>query len=124
MTSFTSQDEIDPCRDAFLSFDKDRSGTIDAWELRQVLESMGQKPTDEEIFNLIALVDDNMSNTIDFPEFLKVIKIQKEKAGSADDESDIIDAYVACGGNVDKTGVVHKDTLVKIIKKGLRSSDQ
>ena len=33
---------------------------------------MGQKPTDEEVFNLIALVDDNMSNTIDFPEFLKV----------------------------------------------------
>ena len=100
---------------------------------------MGQKPTDEEVFNLIALVDDNMSNTIDFPEFLKVcfahdvahggfrfhqfrhvdpnrsrhcysslpyhphkmqfncavyigdqvIKIQKQKAKSVDDESDI-----------------------------------
>jgi hypothetical protein len=33
-----SQDEIDSCRDAFLAFDKDRSGTIDVWELRQVLE--------------------------------------------------------------------------------------
>ena len=73
---------------------------------------MGQKPTDEEVFNLIALVDDNMSNTIDFPEFLKVrhmchapsctkgqlfifvfsnqvIKIQKQKAKNVDDESDI-----------------------------------
>ena len=37
-----TQDEIDGCRDAFLAFDKDRSGTIDVWELRQVLEAMGQ----------------------------------------------------------------------------------
>ena len=33
-----AQEEIDSCRDAFLAFDKDRSGTIDVWELRQVLE--------------------------------------------------------------------------------------
>jgi len=33
-----SQEEIDSCRDAFLAFDKDRSGTIDVWELRAVLE--------------------------------------------------------------------------------------
>ena len=45
-----TQDEIDGCRDAFLAFDKDRSGTIDVSELRQVLEAMGQKPTEEELF--------------------------------------------------------------------------
>jgi len=32
-----SQEDIDGCRQAFLAFDKDRSGTIDVWELRQVL---------------------------------------------------------------------------------------
>lgn len=52
-----SQDEIDGCRDAFLAFDKDRSGTIDVWELRQVLEAMGQKPTEEELFQMISEVD-------------------------------------------------------------------
>lgn len=31
-----TQEEIDGCRDAFLAFDKDRSGNIDVWELRQV----------------------------------------------------------------------------------------
>ena len=67
-----TQDEIDGCRDAFLAFDKDRSGTIDVWELRQVLEAMGQKPTEEELFQMISEVDDNMSGSIDFGEFLKV----------------------------------------------------
>ena len=33
-----TQEEIDGCRDAFLAFDKDRSGSIDVWELKQVLQ--------------------------------------------------------------------------------------
>lgn len=34
-----TQEEIDGCRDAFLAFDKDRSGNIDVWELRQVMDA-------------------------------------------------------------------------------------
>ena len=47
-----SQEEIDGCREAFLAFDKDRSGTIDVWELRQVLEAMGQAPSEDELFQV------------------------------------------------------------------------
>lgn len=111
-----SQDEIDACREAFLAFDKDGSGTIDVWELRQVLEAMGQQPTEEELFQMISEVDEDMSGAIDFAEFLQVIDNQKDRAALYDDESDMVDAFVACGGKSDKTGVVLKDTLVKIIK--------
>ena len=111
-----SQEEIDGCRDAFLAFDKDRSGTIDVWELRQVLEAMGQKPTEEELFQMISEVDENMSGSIDFAEFLKVIENQKERAENFDDENDMIDAFVARGGEPDKGGHVRRETLVKIIK--------
>lgn len=47
--------------------------------LAQVLEAMGQKPTEEELFQMISEVDDNMSGSIDFPEFLKVrgLKIKR-----------------------------------------------
>ena len=85
-----TQEEIDGCREAFLAFDKDRSGTIDVWELRQVLETMGQKPTEEELFQMISEVDDNMSGSIDFAEFIKVIEAQKERAEAFDDESDMM----------------------------------
>ncbi|KAG5185627.1 EF hand-containing protein [Tribonema minus] len=112
-----TQEEIDGCRDAFLAFDKDRSGNIDVWELRQVLEAMGQKPTEEELFQMISEVDDNMSGSIDFSEFLKVIENQKMRAESFDDETDMIDAFVACGGLANKSGHVKRDTLVKIIKQ-------
>lgn len=112
-----SQDEIDACREAFLAFDKDRSGTIDVWELRQVLEAMGQQPTEEELFQMISEVDEDMSGAIDFAEFLQVIDNQKDRAALYDDESDMIDAFVACGGCPDKTGCVKKSVLVKIIKQ-------
>lgn len=53
-TMVLSQEDIDGCRQAFLAFDKDRSGTIDVWELRQVLEAMGQAPTEDELFQMIS----------------------------------------------------------------------
>lgn len=38
-----TQDEIDGCRDAFLAYDKDHSGSIEVWELKEVLEG-GSRP--------------------------------------------------------------------------------
>lgn len=112
-----TQEEIDACREAFLAFDKNRNGSIDVWELRQVLEMMGQKPTDEEIFQMMSEVDENMMGSIDFADFLKVIEKQKEKTLNYDDDSDLVDAYVACGGHPDKSGYILKDTIVRIIKQ-------
>ena len=38
------------------------------------------------------------------------------RAENFDDETDMIDAFVACGGCADKSGHVQRDTLVRIIK--------
>uniref|UniRef100_A0A7S4JWG6 EF-hand domain-containing protein n=1 Tax=Odontella aurita TaxID=265563 RepID=A0A7S4JWG6_9STRA len=65
---------------------------------------------------MISEVDDNMSGSIDFGEFLKVVEGQKQRAENVDDETDMIDAFVACGGQADKGGHVKRDTLIKIIK--------
>ena len=111
-----SQEDIDECRQAFMAFDKDRSGTIDVWELRHVLEAMGQAPTEDELFQMISEVDENMSGSIDFGEFLKVVESQKNRAANLDDEHDMIDAFVACGGQPDKGGHVKRETLIRIIK--------
>ena len=47
-------------------------------------QAMGQKPTEEELFQMISEVDENMSGSIDFAEFLKVIENQKERAENFD----------------------------------------
>ena len=82
---------------------------------------MGQDPSDEEIFQMIADVDDDGSNEIDFGEFCKVIQIQKAASAGQSDETDTIDAFIALGGNADKSGQVSADKLRGIIKE-VRSS--
>lgn len=116
-----SQEEIDGCRDAFLAYDTDRSGTIDQWELREVLKSMGQNPTEEELFTMISEVDDNGSNSIDFPEFLQVMARRKLEVANQDDQ-DILDAWVAVGGDPPTVaggipgGFVDTKKLIQIVK--------
>lgn len=65
---------------------------------------------------MISEVDENMSGSIDFGEFVKVVEQQKERASTFDDDDDMLDAFVACGGQEDKSGHVKRGTLVKIIK--------
>ena len=64
----------------------------------------------------IVLVPNNMSGSIDFGEFLKVVEGQKNRAATMGDENDMIDAFAACGGRPDKSGHVKKETIIKIIK--------
>ena len=78
---------------------------------------MGQNPTEEELFQMISEVDDDHSGEIEFVEFLQVIEKQKIRAAEFDDESDFIDAFVACGGGGDKSGHVTRTVLVQLIKR-------
>lgn len=48
-----SPEELQQCRRAFASFDRNGSGTIDVRELRAALEAMGQHVTEEELFVMI-----------------------------------------------------------------------
>jgi calmodulin len=153
-----SQEDITACREAFVKFDKDGSGTvrgarssrdrsqaarcashfwypkclaltfstprltpsrspqIDASELKATLNAMGQNPTEEEIFQMISQVDDDNSGEIEFAEFMKVIENQKASAAKASDETDTIEAFVALGGNADKTGEISTEKLRAVVK--------
>ncbi len=52
----------------------------------------------------------------EFGEFVRVLTKQKEKVIADNDETDLVDAFMACGGNADKSGCVERSTLVRIIK--------
>ena len=57
----------------FITF-QDGSGTISNKELLHVLRSIGQNPTEDEILELVMESDLNGDGTIDFSEFLEMMK--------------------------------------------------
>ena len=111
-----TKEEEAKCFEAFSAFDKDSSGKIDANELRIVLEMMGQKTTEEEIFRMIAEADAENPGEISYPQFKHVIAEQK-KNQSQSNEEDTLDAFVAMGGQEDGNGFIDADRLIKIIKE-------
>ncbi len=109
-----SEREIDKARLAFLEYDKDGSGSIDHYELKFMLEKMDIKASEADIFNMISEIDSDQSGEISFSEFLKVIDYQKS-LNANNDTADILSAYIACGGNPDKSGHVDRRVISKII---------
>ena len=69
---------------------QDGSGAISSKELLGVMRAMGQNPTEDELLNLVMEVDLDGNGTIEFPEFLEMMKT---KAGEVDQESDLREAF-------------------------------
>lgn len=57
---------------------QDGSGAISSKELLGVMRAMGQNPTEDELNSLVMEVDLDGNGTIEFPEFLEMMK-QKSK---------------------------------------------
>ena len=110
-----TKEEEAKCWEAFSAFDKDSSGEIDANELRIVLEMMGQKTTEEEIFRMISEADAENTGLIKYEQFKKVIADQK-KTQSLTNEEDTLDAFVSLGGQPNGEGSIDAKKLIRIIK--------
>eukprot|EP01115_Flamella_aegyptia_P013471 TRINITY_DN71_c0_g1_i1.p1 TRINITY_DN71_c0_g1~~TRINITY_DN71_c0_g1_i1.p1 ORF type:complete len:154 (+),score=38.62 TRINITY_DN71_c0_g1_i1:49-510(+) len=80
-----SQEHLDELKDAFSLFDKDGDGKITTKELGIVMRSLGQKPTDAKLNEMIAAVDEDRNGTIEFEEFLKMM-VKKMNTAETEDE--------------------------------------
>ncbi|KAL6907301.1 hypothetical protein GGI43DRAFT_397066 [Trichoderma evansii] len=73
-TKAQGQDEDMELREAFKVFDRDGSGTISAAELRLVMQSIGENLTNEMIDEMICAADQDGDGTIDYDEFVAIMK--------------------------------------------------
>ena len=71
---------------------QDGSGTISTVELLHVLRAMGQNPSEVELNTIIMEIDIDGSGTIDFMEF---VNLMKEKLNDVDIENDIREEVVS-----------------------------
>ncbi|KAK5078157.1 Mitochondrial group I intron splicing factor ccm1 [Lithohypha guttulata] len=68
-----SEEQIQSFRDVFSLFDKDGSGSISTNELGDVMKSLGQNPTAEELQDMVNEVDIDHSGSIEFTEFMTMM---------------------------------------------------
>jgi len=111
MTQSSDMDELMNAefREAFDEFDKDGSGSISTKELLGVMRSMGQNPTEDEVLELVMEVDLNGDGTIDFNEFLEMMK---KKSGEEDVMEDLREAFRMFDKN--KDGFIDLTELKKV----------
>lgn len=57
-----SEEQVAEFKEAFMLFDKDLDGRITATELGIVMRSLGQRPTETELKNMVTMVDQDGKN--------------------------------------------------------------
>ena len=66
---------------AFEVFDKDKDGKISRQELKTIMRSLGQNPSDDDIEEMMLSVDKNQDGQISYDEFMNLISIQIKASG-------------------------------------------
>ena len=84
-------------------------------DLKHALESLGERVSDTQVFRMIADADPNNLGVIQYSMFLEMVK-EKRESEKGTDEQDLLDAYVAMGGDPDGGGCVDADKLIATIK--------
>jgi calmodulin len=90
MNDKLTDEQIDEFKEAFNLFDKNGDGTIPVKEIGTVMRALGLNPTEQEINDFIKEADKDNSGTIDFQEFLGIMK---KKMTDSDTEEEIKEAF-------------------------------
>lgn len=78
-TKWLTQEQIEEINNAFLLFDKDKSGSIDIYELKDALKALGIFLKREQIKDMMTKVDKDGSGAIDKYEFTALMAEMIEK---------------------------------------------
>mmetsp|Transcript_17417 Transcript_17417/g.39328 ORF Transcript_17417/g.39328 Transcript_17417/m.39328 type:complete len:149 (-) Transcript_17417:397-843(-) len=110
MADKLSDEHIAEFREAFSLFDKDSDGTISAAELGNIMRSLGQRPTNAELADMIRENDLDGNGTIDFIEFCTMMA---RKIDAKDSNAEINEAFDVF--DIDGNGLISPVELRKIL---------
>ena len=107
----------DKCYKAFIDFDQEgNGGQIKSDQVQNVLEQMQIKMSEQEMFKIIAEIDPENTGDIGFAPFKSRICDREVQRLMGNDETELLDAYVAMGGEADGGGCVDAKKLIYTIK--------
>lgn len=88
-----TDEELLDCEETWKTFHKYKSNSIDAEELKNLLEEIGLRPSDSVLTNIFLKYDFDKSGTIEFCEFVEIYKEIKNQKPCPDD---ILSAFKEC----------------------------
>ena len=107
----------DNCLEAFMAFDEEGSGAIASDQFKLVLEKIGITLSDDQIYKMISDIDPGNSGVIPYSEFkVRIVETEVERIMGSD-ETELLDAFVAMGGQPDGEGCVDANKLIQTIKE-------
>ena len=105
--------------EAFKIFDKNNDGLITQDELKQLLNNIGQNPSDSEIQDMINEIDIDGDGKINFDNF---ITLMEKKLRDHDDEEELIETFKVF--DKDGIGFITYNNLKDVVHSlGLNYSD-
>lgn len=88
-------------REAFILFDVNRDGRITESELESVLGFLGVTTTREEVRRMIRDADCDGNGTVEFDEFLRMMRRYSENQRSKSSEDELLEAFKVFDQNQD-----------------------
>ncbi|XP_074558494.1 calmodulin-like [Curcuma longa] len=96
--------------ETFCLFDRDGDGCITLGELSTIINSLGLRPTEDELQEMISEVDADGSGAIEFEEFLNLM-VRKMKG--SDSEEELKEAFKVF--DKDQNGFISKNELKNVM---------
>ncbi|KAH8277062.1 hypothetical protein KR026_004581, partial [Drosophila bipectinata] len=85
-----TEEQVAEFKEAFTQFDTDGTGKISTRELGAVMRSLGQNPTETELQDMIAEIDNDPNGMMDFNEFCTIMAKQMRET---DTEEEMREAF-------------------------------
>lgn len=111
---FLTAEEVQRATEVFESFDLHSMGRVKLFELSKMLEEAGISLSATEVALCRDRVDDEGTRQIRLDQFINLIS--KHKQTKMQNESDLLGAFVACGGNEDGSGEVNPEVMAGLIE--------
>ncbi|EEH60778.1 uncharacterized protein MICPUCDRAFT_11510, partial [Micromonas pusilla CCMP1545] len=107
-------------KEAFREFDLDKNGYVGAAEISHILQSMGEKATDDEVDEMILMADLDGDGQVSFDEFFKLINsFQGMPPPPGDKVKFAFQVF-----DLDGSGSIDADELRKIVKATNMASEK
>ena len=120
-----NESQLDQLKEAFSLFDSDKDGKIAKNELKVLLQSMGQSPSETDLRDMIDQVDatgDDSISFVEFVAFMKRISLMCQLAEAPRDDSSLADEINSHSINLfrriqnEQTGRICAEKLASLLR--------